>query len=77
MAGPLPQQLIRQAPLASRETFACLSVDKKRLLSPLCQGRELLTISSSFSIHQKELDKRSLIPPAAFIGEREALNLIL
>ena len=90
MAGPLPQQLIRQAPLASRETFACLSVDKKRLLSPFVRARApdhflLLFNTSKRAYDQKgrsspklqTLTREVWSSPAAFLGEREALNLLL
>ena len=90
MAGPLPQQFRRQAPLASRETFACLSVDKKRLLSPFVRGESSWPFQLPFQYIKKSydqkrtelfqtsnLDKRSLVPPAAFKGQREALYLIL
>ena len=77
MAGPLPQQFRRQAPLASRETFALPLCRQEETPFSLCQGRELLTISSPLqyieeSVRLKEgtelfqtsnLDKRSLVLP--------------
>ena len=76
MAGPLPQQFRRQAPLASRETFACLSVDKKRLLSPFVRGESSWPFPLPFQYIKKSydqkrtelfqtsnLDKRSLVLP--------------